>query len=71
MIEVTIDQDTCTGCGTCAALCDEVFELDDMGKAQLVEEYQEDDPASGTVPDDVGCLETAAQSCPVEAITVT
>lgn len=70
MTEVTIDQDTCTGCGTCAALCDAVFEISDSGKAQLTEEYQGDDPASGEVPDDVGCTETGAQSCPVNAISV-
>ena len=70
MVEVTIDQDACTGCGTCAALCDEVYELGSSGKAQLVEEYQGDDAASGTVPDDIGCTESGAQSCPVDAINV-
>lgn len=70
MPEVVIDQDACTGCGTCAAICDEVFEVGDAGKAQTVEEYRGDDPSSGTVPDDVGCTETAAQSCPVDAISV-
>lgn len=70
MAEVSIDQDTCTGCGTCTALCGDVFEIGSAGKAQLVEEYQGDDPASGTVPDDIGCTQTGADSCPVNAITV-
>lgn len=70
MAKVTIDQDTCTGCGTCTALCGEVFEMGDTGKAQLVEEYQGDDPAKGTVPDDVGCTKSGAESCPVNAISV-
>ncbi|KXA95666.1 hypothetical protein AKJ65_01120 [candidate division MSBL1 archaeon SCGC-AAA259E19] len=70
MVKVTIDQNTCTGCGTCEALCSEVFEMGDTGKAQITEEYQEDDPSSGEVPEDINCTETAAQSCPVDAIDV-
>lgn len=70
MVEVSIDQDTCTGCGTCAALCAEVFELGGNGKAQLTDEYQGDDPDAGSVPDEIGCTETGAQSCPVDAISV-
>ncbi len=70
MAKVSIDQETCTGCGTCAALCDEAFELGDDGKAQITEEHRGDDPAAGSVPDEIGCTETAAQSCPVDAILV-
>ena len=70
MAEVTIDQDTCTGCGTCEALCGQVFEIGSSGKAQLTEKYQGDDEDSGTVSEDVGCTESAAQSCPVDAIEV-
>lgn len=70
MVKVSIDQETCTGCGTCVALCGDVFELGDTGKAQLVEEYQESGPAAGSVSDDVDCTESAAQSCPVDAISV-
>jgi len=70
MVEVTIDQDMCTGCGTCEALCGDVYELDEAGLAQLVEEYRGDDPTTGTVPDDVDCTETGAESCPVDAISV-
>ncbi|MBS3815305.1 MAG: ferredoxin [Hadesarchaea archaeon] len=69
MAKVIIDQDTCTGCGTCAALCGEAFELGDNGKAQLTADYQGDDAASGEVPDEVGCVEAAAQACPVDAIS--
>lgn len=36
MVKVTIDQDACTGCGACAAICGDAFELGDAGKAQLV-----------------------------------
>ncbi len=70
MVKVIIDQETCTGCGTCEALCGDVYEMGDNGKAQLVEEYQGDDPSEGEVPDDIDCTETGADSCPVDAISV-
>lgn len=70
MAKVNVDQDVCTGCGTCEALCSEVFEMGDTGKAQITEEYREDDPSSGEVPEDISCAEAAAQSCPVNAIEI-
>ncbi len=62
-MKVKIDKEACTGCGTCAAVCDEVFELGADDKANLTEKYK-----SGQVPDDVECVESAVESCAVEAI---
>lgn len=37
-VYVNIDTYRCNGCGTCAALCPEVFRLgDDSGKAELID----------------------------------
>lgn len=60
-MRATIDENTCSGCGLCEEICPAVFELaDDVAKVKL-------DP----VPADqeAGCRE-AADSCPVEAITL-
>ncbi|MCX7845225.1 MAG: ferredoxin, partial [Dictyoglomaceae bacterium] len=32
-----IDRDLCIGCGVCASLCPDVFEIDDEGKARVLE----------------------------------
>ena len=52
-----VDYDACEGCGTCAELCPEVFEMRDE-KAYVIGEDK---------CDTCDCDE-AANSCPVEAI---
>jgi len=60
-MRVTVDEETCIGCGLCAETCPEVFEMDDDKARVKVDQ----------VPDDVGdaCRE-AVENCPVEAIYI-
>ncbi|MDD6711557.1 ferredoxin [Sharpea azabuensis] len=53
--------ENCIGCGACTAVCPDVFDLNDEGKAENI--MGED------IPEDLmdACKE-AAESCPVEAI---
>lgn len=55
---ISVNQDICIGCGSCAALCPKVFELGDDGKSRVVSQ------------EDVTCAKNAAETCPVQAITV-
>ncbi|MDP6627973.1 MAG: ferredoxin, partial [Methanopyri archaeon] len=36
-MSVSIDKDVCIGCGLCTSVCEEVFELGDDGKSQVIE----------------------------------
>jgi len=56
-----VDQDLCIGCGLCAEICPEVFEINDDGFAQVKEDAD---------CDVAGCCEEAADSCPVDAISL-
>jgi len=53
---VKVDKEKCIGCGACAAVCADGFELGSDGKAKV---------KNAKVP----CIAEAISSCPVEAIT--
>lgn len=57
--KVTVDQNKCIGCGTCAALCPACFKLGEENKAEV------------TVEDCDQCdVQEVAASCPVQAISL-
>ena len=61
-MKVKVNKDACIGCGACAAICDEVFEINDEGLSEAkVEEVKEE------LQDEV---RDAADSCPTGAIEV-
>ncbi|MBW2964970.1 ferredoxin [Candidatus Woesearchaeota archaeon] len=55
------DHDACIGCGACANVCPDNWEMTDDGKAK----------PKKTKVDDIGCNQAAADGCPVSCITVT
>jgi len=60
-LNVSIDRDTCIGCGACEETCPDVFAVGD-------------DDISTVIAADTGghedCILEAAEGCPVEAIIV-
>jgi ferredoxin len=53
---VKVDPDKCIGCGACASICPEGFELKGDGKAHVKDAK-------------AGCIDDAISSCPVDAIS--
>ncbi len=60
-MKVTVDQETCIGCGLCSETCPEVFEMTDDKATAKMQDVPEEFAES--------CRE-AADECPVEAIKV-
>ncbi len=54
-MSIKVDQNTCIGCGTCAATCEESYAINAEGKAEFVKES--------------ACANNAIEACPVKAIS--
>lgn len=59
-MKIFVDE-SCVGCGLCAELCPEVFFVLNNDKAEIKEKHVEENFEK---------VQTAAESCPVEAIVL-
>ncbi len=55
-----VNQEKCIGCGLCAEICDEIFYLEDNGKAKARDIEGKDAPK---------CVKDAIEQCPADAIS--
>lgn len=55
---VKVDKKTCIGCGLCAGICPDTFEMDEDNKSEVINlEVTE-------------CAQNAVKNCPVQAISL-
>lgn len=62
-MKAAVDRETCIGCGLCADTCPEVFEMNDENVAEV--------KVSPVPPEAEDTCREAAESCPVESISLT
>ena len=62
MIKVVVDRDLCQDHGQCVFAAPQVFELDEEGKLEVLQEEVGEDLRDA--------VEEAAEVCPVQAITI-
>lgn len=60
MTKINVNKDTCIGCGTCVAIASNTFDMNSENKAEVKK-------VDG---DDKETIKTAAESCPVNAISI-
>jgi ferredoxin len=55
---INVNQEACIGCGACEAICPDTFKMNDEGKSEAISQENSE------------CAAKAAESCPVQAITI-
>jgi ferredoxin len=69
MTKVLLDLQKCIGCGTCASVCSDLFELGDDTKAHI-----KGASINSLIEEKVGelpiCVDEAAEACPITAIEI-
>lgn len=66
-MKVSIDKGKCVVCGSCVAICPEVFEIKDDGVVDVKMEYQGVDITDPALQEKV---RQAADACPAMAIVI-
>ena len=63
MTKILIDREACIGCGSCTAVAQEIFEMDENFKAKLKkkEDFTEEE---------IKLAQEAVDMCPVKAIKI-
>ena len=59
-MKVKVNENACIGCGACAAICDNVFEINDEGLSSVVVDTVDEA--------DIDNVKEAIESCPTGAI---
>jgi len=71
MPKVRQERDICIGCGACASLCPDYWEMSEDGKANLKGATVNSDNGNPELElDNVGCNQEAADACPVQCILI-
>lgn len=71
MAKIILQREKCIGCGSCAAVCPEYFELAEDGKSAIKGSQRDPKTGEDTLEvDKIKCAESAAEACPVQCIHI-
>jgi len=59
-MSINVDQEKCIGCGACVAIAPATFKINDNGKSEVINEKGDSEDV----------IKQAADSCPVQAISI-
>ena len=67
-MKVILEKTKCISCGTCIALCPDIFEAEEDGKSHLkgCKTAEQEELETGTLD----CVKDAADACPVQCIII-
>lgn len=68
MPKIILEKPQCIGCGTCAALCSQFFEMEET-KSHLKNSQPVGDNEELEI-EKIGCAKEAADNCPVQIIKI-
>ncbi len=68
-MKIIFDRPNCIGCGSCASICPDHWEMGDDGKSNLKGAKEEDGKMVKEIEEE-GCNGKASESCPVQVIKI-
>ena len=68
MVKVIHKKDLCIGCGTCVAICPELFELSEKDYRAVLKNAPEKNGEYELEVEEKSCVKEAADVCPVACI---
>lgn len=70
MPKVIQEREKCIGCGSCAALCPNYWEMAEDGKSRLKNSIQNAEGNYELEVENIECNQEAADACPVQVIHI-
>jgi len=68
MSKIQLEREKCIGCGSCQALCQKYFEIQEDGKSHIKDAVKQD--VEEIEVEKLECAEPAAEACPVQCIHI-
>ncbi|MCD6550169.1 ferredoxin [bacterium] len=69
-MKIIHERSKCIGCGACANICPNYFEMKEDGKSALKGGQEKEKEIYELEIEEAGCAKNAADSCPVQCIRI-